>query len=75
VLSTSQHVTQGIVDVVSENWNQETKELTGVSNVIYGDEYELRIYNPETKEVKRETFKPKTEGVKKYGKFEWKVNM
>jgi hypothetical protein len=75
VLSTSQHVTQGIVDVISENWNPETKELSGESNVVFGDEYELRIYNPVTKEIKRETFNPKTGGEKKYGKFEWKVKM
>ncbi len=52
VLGTSQHVTQGIVDVVDENWNSETKTLSGVSRVIGGEDYELRIYDPAKKATK-----------------------
>ena len=58
LLSSSQHVTQGIVDVVSVAWNAETKTLSGVSKVIANDPYELRIYNPATKEIHREMFQP-----------------
>jgi hypothetical protein len=58
LLSTSQHVTQGIVDVIEEHWNPETKTLSGVSRVVAGDPYELRIYDPLKKELRRETLTP-----------------
>jgi hypothetical protein len=58
LLSTSQHVTQGIVDVVTVTWNAETKTLSGVSKVIANDPYELRIYDPATKEIRRVMFEP-----------------
>lgn len=58
LLSTSQHVTQGIVDVSEEKWDPEKKTLSGVSRVVAGDDYELRIYDPVKKEIRREVFKP-----------------
>jgi hypothetical protein len=69
LLGTSQHVTQGIVDLVSVQWNEKTKTLSGVSRVIAGDPYELRIYDPKTKEVRRETLKPQ----KSSPAFKWNV--
>lgn len=44
VVSTSRHVTQGIVDVSAETWSGNT--LSGVSEVIANDPYELRIRIP-----------------------------
>jgi hypothetical protein len=41
VVSTSQHVTQGMIDLLAENWENET--LSGASSLIGGDTYELRI--------------------------------
>jgi hypothetical protein len=41
LVSTSRHVTQGIIDVVEETWSDST--LSGTSNLVSGDEYELRI--------------------------------
>ena len=41
LLSTSRHVTQGMVDVVDETWKLNT--LSGVSRVVGNDPYELRI--------------------------------
>ena len=41
LVSTSRHVTQGIVDVAEERWQDAT--LSGVSQVVAGDPYELRI--------------------------------
>jgi hypothetical protein len=58
LLSTSQHVTQGIVDVVEEAWNPATKILSGVSRTVADDPYELRIYDPVKKELRREVLKP-----------------
>ena len=41
LLSTSRHVTQGIVDVAEEKWSSPI--LSGVSQVVANDPYELRI--------------------------------
>ena len=41
LVSTSRHVTQGIVDVTEERWRDAT--LSGVSQVVARDPYELRI--------------------------------
>lgn len=46
LLSTSRHVTQGIVDVTGERWDTENSALTGSSKVVGGDPYELRIVLP-----------------------------
>lgn len=53
VLSTSRHITQGLMDVVSEAWDSEKKTLSGVSHVIAGDPYELRITCPVEFKVKK----------------------
>jgi len=70
LLSTSQHVTQGIVDVVSVSWNEETRTLSGVSRVIANDPYELRIYCPTEMEIIRKTFLP----TESSDSFEWSVH-
>jgi hypothetical protein len=41
VVSTSQHITQGMIDLIDEEWNSET--LSGTSKIIGGDTYEIRI--------------------------------
>jgi hypothetical protein len=41
LLSTSRHVTQGMVDVLEEKWNRDA--LAGLSRVVGNDPYELRI--------------------------------
>jgi len=46
LVSTSRHVTQGIVDVDQESWNSRKKEMRAKSEVVGGDPYELRIYAP-----------------------------
>jgi len=43
LVSTSRHVTQGIVDVADETWNAEARELSATSQVVADDPYELRI--------------------------------
>jgi hypothetical protein len=43
LLSTSRHITQGIVDVLEEKWDEKARALTGRSKVVAGDPYELRI--------------------------------
>jgi hypothetical protein len=46
LVSTSRHVTQGMVDVEDESWNPGKRCLSGISRVVGGDPYELRIYAP-----------------------------
>ncbi|WP_035610891.1 alpha-galactosidase [Haloferula sp. BvORR071] len=41
VLSTSRHITQGAVDLLKANWENEA--LTGTSKVVANDPYEIRI--------------------------------
>jgi hypothetical protein len=41
VVSTSRHITQGLIDLSGETWKG--GELSGVSKVVAGDPYEVRI--------------------------------
>lgn len=43
LVSTSRHITQGLVDVTDLKWDPERKCLSGVSHVIGEDPYELRL--------------------------------
>ncbi len=46
LVSTSRHITQGIVDVVEERWDADALVLSGQSRVVGDDPYELRIVVP-----------------------------
>ena len=46
LLSTSRHITQGIVDVVDEKWDADSKTLSGSARVVANDPDELRIVVP-----------------------------
>ena len=46
VVSTSRHITQGLMDVIKEKWDPATRTLSGTSRVVAGDAYELRIALP-----------------------------
>lgn len=52
LISTSRHITHGIVDVLEEAWNHETHTLLGSSKVVGNDPYELRIVVPAGWQVK-----------------------
>jgi len=43
LISTSRHVTQGIMDVTEEKWDATKRTLSGRSKLVGGDWYELRI--------------------------------
>ncbi len=47
LVSTSRHITQGIIDVLDERRDQQEKSLCGRSLVVGGDPYELRIALPQ----------------------------
>ncbi len=46
LLSTSRHVTQGIIDVTDEKWDAAKSQLSATSKVVANDPYELRIVVP-----------------------------
>lgn len=46
VLSTNRHISQGIVDIIEERWDDASKTLSGRSRVVAGDPYELCIVAP-----------------------------
>jgi len=46
LVSTSRHITQGLVDVIEAKWDAATKTFSGKSKVVAGDLYELRIALP-----------------------------
>ena len=46
LVSTSRHVTQGIVDVLDESWDETGLRLHGRSKLVAADPYELRIVVP-----------------------------
>jgi len=46
LLSTSRHITQGIVDVAAEEWDAASRTLRGTSTIVGDDPYELRIALP-----------------------------
>ena len=48
LLSTSRHITQGLIDVREETWEEATGTLSGKSAVVGDDPYELRIAVPKT---------------------------
>lgn len=52
VISTSRHITQGLMDVKEESWNPDKRTLSGTSAVVKGDRYELRIIVPEEFNIK-----------------------
>ena len=47
LLSTSRHITQGLIDVKTETWNSKTKTLVGTSKVVANDPYKMRIICPQ----------------------------
>jgi len=46
VISTSRHITQGVIDLVEESWDANRKQLAGTSRVVANDPYQIRIVSP-----------------------------
>ena len=46
VVSTSRHLTQGVVDLTNEKWNAGSQTLSATSQIIAKDEYEVRVVVP-----------------------------
>jgi hypothetical protein len=64
LISTSRHVTQGMIDVTDEKWDVAARTLSGISKLVPGDMYELRIatsgkaWKAVSVDSNLETFKP-----------------
>ena len=43
LIATSRHIKQGLLDVTTERWDATTRTLSGVSETVAGDRYELCI--------------------------------
>lgn len=43
VIGTSRHITQGVMDLLSTEWNAGEKSLAGRSLIVGGDPYEIRV--------------------------------
>jgi len=46
LVSTSRHVSQGVVDLMNEDWNNRANTFSGKSKVVGEDPYEIRIFAP-----------------------------
>lgn len=46
LLSTSRHISQGVMDVKAQSWDPNKAILSGTSELVAADPYELRIYAP-----------------------------
>jgi len=53
IVSTSRHVTQGLIDIIEERWDKKKNVLSGRSKIVGGDPYELRIITPSGADVWR----------------------
>ncbi len=47
VISTNRHLTQGAVDLDDVAWNEKIKRLSGISNLVKNDNYQIVITLPE----------------------------
>lgn len=65
VVSTSRHITQGLIDILDEKWMNESKTLKGESLVVAGDLYEMRIVVPEGMVLKSAVCEKKRMDIKK----------
>lgn len=67
VISTSRHITQGIVDIESEQWHSSSRILSGRSRVVKGDKYELRLIVPDGYIIKKTVCDNRSMSVSKEG--------
>jgi hypothetical protein len=47
VLSTSRHLSQGAVDLVNLVWDEQRQTLSGISQGVAGDAYEIVLHLPD----------------------------
>lgn len=47
ILSTTRHISQGALELSEVNWNPERRVLSGVADVVAGDDYAIYVYAPD----------------------------
>ncbi len=67
VISTSRHVASPVFEVSDERWDAATRTLSGVSRVVPGESYELRVVVGG--QLKRHAFTPESE------EFKWRIKV
>jgi hypothetical protein len=50
LISTNRHITQGAIDIKDVKWDEAKKELSGISELVRDDDYELVLTLPEDME-------------------------
>lgn len=68
VLSTSRHITQGLIDIVTEKWDKASNTLLGTSKVVANDLYEIRVLIPKGFRVKEALFNQRKANVSQKGR-------
>ncbi len=63
LLGTSDHITQGIINVKEEKWNQDTQLLHVSIDLKANQSCELRFYIPQTGKIERVTVKAPKSGI------------
>jgi hypothetical protein len=53
LLSTNRHLTQGAIELEDVKWNEEKKELSGISELVKNDDYELVLTLPKDMEFNK----------------------
>lgn len=56
LISTSRHISQGAVEIKSIVWDEKEGCLKGVSELVKGDPYEIRAYDPSNGKLVTKTF-------------------
>lgn len=47
IISTSRHITQGAVDLISVSWDDKKYVLSGISNVVAKEPYQITFFVPD----------------------------
>jgi hypothetical protein len=75
IISTSRHLSQGAVDLMRVDWNEDSKILSGVSKVVKGDEYEIVGYVPDGLRVFAEGNGSLSADVRNLGRNLWSLRL
>ncbi len=68
IVCTSRHISAGGVDLCEVHYDENARTLSGVSQVVKGDEYVLYVYNPYTESIVTKSYMPC-----ETGKLTWKM--
>ena len=70
LVSTSRHIGQGALEVIDAHFDENENAMFGISDLIKGDAYEIRIYDPVSEKLVTHEILPDKTGVT-----EWRVDL